>query len=91
LPTASNPLTGKKWIETIAKEMSVKPKYQVLSMFTVKLLGIFIPIMREMPEMMYQYDRDYVFNSKKFEKEFDLRPTPYMEGIKEIVKTDYSK
>jgi nucleoside-diphosphate-sugar epimerase len=89
LPTASDPLTGKEWIETIAKEMGVKPKYQVAPKFLVRILGFFIPIMKEMVEMMYQYDRDYVFNSDKFEKRFDFVPTPYLDGIKEIIKTDY--
>jgi nucleoside-diphosphate-sugar epimerase len=91
VPTASDPLTGKEWIEAIAKEMGVKPKYQVAPKFLVKILGVFNPIMSEMPEMMYQYDRDYVFNSDKFENEFKFKPTPYSEGIKEIVKSDYEK
>ncbi len=89
LPTAANPFTGKVWIETIAKEMEVKPKYQVASKFLVKILGLFIPLMREMPEMMYQYNRDYVFDSSKFEKHFNFKPTPYLQGIKEIIKNDY--
>jgi len=89
LPTVSNPFTGKEWIEHIAKELGVKPRYQVASKFLVKIIGIFVPIMREFPEMMYQYDWDYVFNSDKFEKRFDIKPTPYVEGIEEIVKTDY--
>lgn len=91
LPTAENPLTGKEWIEAIAKEMGVKPKYQIATRFIVKLLGLFIPIMREMPEMLYQYDRDYVFNSDKFRRHFDLQPTPYLEGIREIINSDYKK
>jgi nucleoside-diphosphate-sugar epimerase len=91
LPTDKNPLTGNEWIETIAKEIGVKPKYQVATKFIVKLIGLFIPIMREMPEMMYQYDRDYVFNSDKFNNHFNMQPTPYLEGIKEIVKSDYMK
>ncbi|KAA3654834.1 MAG: NAD-dependent dehydratase, partial [Calditrichaeota bacterium] len=91
LPTAGNPMTGKEWIEVIAKEMGQKPKYQVASRFIIKLLGLFVPIMREMPEMMYQYEGEYVFHSDKFEKAFDLKPTPYMEGIREIVDADYRK
>jgi nucleoside-diphosphate-sugar epimerase len=35
-----------------------------------------------MPEMMYQYDRDYFFDSSKFEKRFNFRTTPYEEGVK---------
>jgi len=91
LPTAANPLNGKDWIEAIAKEMGVKPKYQVASKFIVNLLGLFTPIMREMPEMMYQYDREYVFNSDKFLDHFNFKVTPYIEGIKEIIKSDYKK
>jgi nucleoside-diphosphate-sugar epimerase len=89
LPTAENPYTGKEWIEVIADEMGVKPKYQVASRLIVKIIGLFVPIMREMPEMMYQYDRDYVFNSDKFDSQFNFKTTPYLEGIKEIVRSDY--
>ena len=46
--------------------------------------------MKEVVEMMYQNDREYVFDSSKFEKEFKFKPTPFLKGIKEIVKTDYS-
>ena len=91
MPTASNPLTGKEWIETIAKEMGVDPKYQSLPKFLVRIIGLFVPIMKELVEMMYQYNRDYIFDSSKFEKRFDFKPTPYPEGIKQIVKVDYSK
>jgi nucleoside-diphosphate-sugar epimerase len=90
LPTASNPLTGRQWIETIAKAMDVDPKSQLATKFIVRIMGLFIPIMREMPEMLYQYDRDYVFDSSKFEKRFGIHPTSYSDGIAEIVKVDYS-
>ena len=91
LPTANNPFTGKEWIETISKELGVKPRIQVASRLIVRILGLFIHIMREMPEMMYQYDRDYIFNSDKFNSHFDFKTTPYLEGIKAIVKSDYQK
>lgn len=90
LPTASNPYTGMEWIETIAKEMGVAPKYQTVPRILVRILGLFIPIMKEMVEMLYQYDRAYVFDSGKFEKRFGVIPTPYLEGIKNIVNSDYS-
>ncbi|MGB5273877.1 MAG: NAD(P)H-binding protein [Flavobacteriaceae bacterium] len=91
LPTAANPFTGKQWIETIAAEMNVKPSYRVAPKFLVRLLGLFMPIMRETVEMMYQYDRDYVFDSSKFEKRFKMKPTPYLLGVKEIVKRDFTE
>ena len=69
--------------------MDVKPKTQTATKFIVKILGLFIPLMREMPEMMYQYDRDYVFNSDKFTDHFDFKPTTYLDGIREIIESDY--
>lgn len=87
LPTAGDPPTGKEWIEAFAKEFGVKPKYQVGTHFLIRVMGIFNPLMKEMVEMLYQYDRDYVFDSSKFEKAFDMKPTPYHEGIKKVAES----
>lgn len=89
LPTAENPPTAKEWIEAIASEFGVKPKYQVASKFLLKIMGWFIPVMKEMPEMLYQYNRNYVFDSDKFQKRFKVRPTPYSHAIESIVSADY--
>ena len=89
LPTASDPLTGKEWVESIAKKIGTKPKYRVVSKFMVQLIGLFVPVMKESVEMLYQYDRDYVFDSSKFEEEFNFQPTSYEDGINEIIKCDY--
>ena len=90
LPVAPDPLTGKEWIEAIAYEMGLEPSYQVIGSYIIKTMGFFIPFMRELDEMMYQYDRDYIFDSSKFCKRFDFSPTPYSEGIRNIVEMDYS-
>lgn len=91
LPTDATQLTGKDWITHIAKELDVEPKYQVVSKWMLHALGLFIPFMREMPEMLYQYTSSYGFNSSKFEKHFNVKPTSYEAGIREIVLTDYKR
>ena len=91
LPTAGNPPTGKQWIEMCAKAFGVPAKFRTAPAFAVKIMGLFNAVLREMPEMLYQYDRDYVFNSDKFEKTFDFKPTPYLEGIKAVIEKDYQK
>jgi nucleoside-diphosphate-sugar epimerase len=90
LPTAEDPFTGKEWIEAIAKEMGKQANIQVATKPVVRLMGLFSPIMRELTEMMYQYDRDYVFNSQKFDQHFSIKPTSYPEGIKNIIQSDYT-
>ncbi len=85
LPTDKNSLTGKEMISLFTKEMNVADKVFVLPMWLLKLLGLFIPLMKEMPEMMYQYDRDYVFDSSKFQEYFNFSPTSYQQGVKETI------
>jgi len=89
LPTAANPFTGKEWVEAIAGELGVKPGFQVASKMMVRIIGLFVPIMKEIVEMMYQNDRDYIFDSTKFEKRFNYKPTSYTHGIKEMIRLDY--
>lgn len=82
LPTASNPLVGSQCIQMIADQLGVKPKYRVLSKPMVKLAGFFDSNIRELYEMLYQYESDYVFDSTKFEKAFHFKTTPYADGIR---------
>ncbi|WP_157488271.1 hypothetical protein [Dyadobacter crusticola] len=87
LPTSSERLTGKDFIEKIAQEMNVKSRYFIFTRIMMHLIGIFVPIVKELREMAYQYDRDYIFNSSKFEKRFSYPPTSYCEGIKNKVNS----
>jgi hypothetical protein len=87
LPTDKNALTGKQFIGLFSKEMNVKNKYYVMPLWLMKLIGIFVPVLKEMPEMMYQFDRDYFFDSSKFEKRFKFIPTTYQEGIRNTVQS----
>lgn len=85
LPSIKEKLTSKQWVELFANEMGVKPKFRVLPIWMMGVLGIFIPIMKELKEMAYQNDRDYYFNSSKFEKRFGYAPISAKEAVKELV------
>ncbi len=89
LPTTDNPPTGKQWIEAVASALDTDSSYRVAPKWVVRLMGMFMPIMRETYEMLYQYDRDYIFDSSKFEQRFGYQPTPYTEGIAKVVEHDY--
>jgi nucleoside-diphosphate-sugar epimerase len=85
LPTINEPLTGKQWIELFAKEAGVPARYQVLSQNMMNILGLFIPVLKELKEMVYQYELDYVFNSNKFEERFHYRPVTPQEAVAYVV------
>jgi nucleoside-diphosphate-sugar epimerase len=82
LPTDRNTLTGNEFVKLFSEEMKSKRKVSVMPGVLLKVLGLFVPVLREMSEMMYQYDRDYFFDSSKFEKRFSFKTTSYLEGIK---------
>ncbi len=82
VPTASDPPTGKQFIELVAKEFGREPKYQVLTRPMLWVAGWFDTTVRELYEMLYQYEFDYVFDSTKFAKAFRFQPTSYAEGVR---------
>lgn len=81
LPSIKERLTGKQWIELVAKKMNIQPRYSVMPIWMLKLMGLFIPLMKEIAEMSYQYDRDYYFDGSKFEKHFKYSPVSAEEGV----------
>ncbi len=85
LPTDNSPLSGKDWIELFAKEMQAEAKYRVVPSWMLGIMGLFKPLMKELKEMSYQYDRDYLFDSSKFEKQFGLKPTSPAEAVKQTI------
>ena len=87
VPTASDPLTGKQFVEQIAAAFGVKSRYSVLGKFMMSMLGIFNHDIKEVVEMLYQWEFDYIFDSSKFEKAFGVQATSYEVGIKEAAAT----
>ncbi len=85
LPTDTEKITGAGWVNLFAAEMGTGNEYQVLPNWLMKALGLFIPIMKELPEMNYQYDRDYFFDSSKFNNHFNYTPTTNANAVKETI------
>jgi nucleoside-diphosphate-sugar epimerase len=82
LPTASPALTGAEFVTIAAKYMKVANKVQTLPKWLIRVIGWFVPIMKELSEMLYQNEFPYEFDSSKFEKAFQFRPITYEEGIR---------
>lgn len=89
VPTTNEKLTAKQWIELIANELEVEPKIQKIPTWMLYILGLFIHELKEFPEMMYQNEMDYIFDSTKFEKRFGITATTPKDGVKIMI--DYLK
>ena len=51
----------------------------------VKVLGLFIPILREVDEMLYQWDEPYVTDDRAFRARFAVQPTAPDEAARQTV------
>jgi nucleoside-diphosphate-sugar epimerase len=90
MPTAV-PITGKQYIEMAANIYGVQPKLMAVNKAVLWAFGLFKKVVMGTVEMYYQYDHDYNFNSDKFEKAFNFKPTTYRDGIKLMSETLYKK
>jgi nucleoside-diphosphate-sugar epimerase len=86
LPTSQEPITGREWVRLFAEASGEKTGIQVAGPGMVKILGWFMPVMKEIREMMYQNTQDYVFQCDKFMARFpEFRVTAPADGVKTIV------
>ena len=87
LPTSREPLAGADFAR-LACELAKQPyKLQAVPGWILRLMGIFIPVLRENEEMMYQFEYDYRFDSSKIESTFGLQATSYRQGISESLQS----
>lgn len=85
VPTSKEKLSNLDWIQLIANELKVEAKTQTIPLWMICILGLFIPVMKEFPEMLYQYEQDYFFDSTKFEKRFGINATPPKDGVRILI------
>jgi nucleoside-diphosphate-sugar epimerase len=78
-------MTTRQFITLIFEELKQPAKMSAMGKLMLRVGGIFIPAAREIIEMMYEFEKDFVVDSSKFTKVFGLKATPYREGVKATV------
>jgi nucleoside-diphosphate-sugar epimerase len=86
LPVDMNSLTGREWVTLFAGEMNASDKVKVLPIWSLRILGVFVPILKEMAEMMCQFDRPYNFDTSKFINRFKFTPTTNKEAVRQTIE-----
>ena len=89
-PTAS-PLKGIEFIEMAAGIYGVPGKYRRIDKWMLRTMSLFNKAAANQLEMFYSWEQDYNFVSAKFEKAFDIEPTPFKTGIKQLSLSLYKK
>jgi nucleoside-diphosphate-sugar epimerase len=83
-PTAE-PLTGRQYITLAAEAAGLPARPMAISSVMVRLLGLFNPLLREMGEMLYEFNAPYLIDGSKYQRAFGGTPTPHEEVMRQTV------
>ncbi len=80
------PRTQREAIGDIARAAGVKPvKVSSIPGPLLKLLGLVNPLVRELAETAYQFERPYILDDSAARSNFGLEPTPWNEVLADLV------
>ncbi len=80
------PLSQREMLTAIARIAGAPaPRIQMLPGWAIKALGIFVPFLRELDEVRYQFERPFIMDSTQYERTFGTRPTPMEQALAETV------
>ncbi|MGL1893683.1 MAG: NAD-dependent epimerase/dehydratase family protein [Spirochaetaceae bacterium] len=84
LPNIQN-TTPNQFVDLIGAELNRKLKVMAAGKLMVSILGLFIPMVKEVKEIMYQWNEPFIVDHSLFIKNFNFSPTPYKNSIKETL------
>jgi nucleoside-diphosphate-sugar epimerase len=84
-------VSTRRFAEMIFEEVGKPARIQAAPKIVLRVMGLFNPGMREMIEMLYEFEEPFVVDHSKFEGAFGVHATPLKEAIGETVRWYRSK
>lgn len=84
VPSAET-LTTREFIERAAKIAGVPAKVSAMPKGMMNFLSLFIPILRELKEVVYQFEQPFIVDGSKVQQTYGFTPTPLDEAISDTV------
>jgi len=81
IPSAET-LTTRQFLELVFEKAGTPFKVSVMPKVMVSVLALFVPVLREMKEMLYMFEEPFIVDHSKFERAFGANPTPHREAIR---------
>jgi nucleoside-diphosphate-sugar epimerase len=79
-------VSTRRFVETIFEEVGKPARIQAAPKILLRAMGLFNPGMREMIEMLYEFEEPFVVDDSKFEQAFGEQATPLKEAMGETVR-----
>jgi nucleoside-diphosphate-sugar epimerase len=74
-------LTTRQFLEKVFLLAGTNPKIRVAPRWLVSLMSRFHPMMRELKEMLYEFEKPFIVDHTKFQRQFGMDPTPHDQAI----------
>ncbi len=98
LGTAENDVEGRPWmlpcapagtlralVDRCSTHLGRRVGITAMPRWLMKTMGLFVPILRELDEMAYQWEGPFVVDDRRFRARFELTPTDPDEGARATV------
>lgn len=82
---AAPALTVRALIAEFGQALGRDIKSERVPGFVLSAMGLFMPFLRELPEMRYQWDEPYLIDDSRFRARFGVKPTPIADGARATV------
>lgn len=79
-------VTTREMIESLARALGATARVQRIPPVLVSVLGLAMPMMRELKEMAYQWEEPFVIDDGRFRSRFGAEATPLETGIREAAE-----
>ena len=85
---AGEPITMQGILDKINTLQGTTYKLSYPPRFVIRIMALFMPMLGELMEMMYQFDKPYVMSWKKFQDAYpDFKATSYEQWLKAMVES----
>jgi nucleoside-diphosphate-sugar epimerase len=78
----AEPLTGRQFIELAFAEAGKPPKIGTVSPLVIRLVGLVNPMIRELGELVYEFEAPFILDGSKYLRTFGGAPTPHAAAIR---------
>jgi nucleoside-diphosphate-sugar epimerase len=82
---AAGPRTGAEWIDLATAAAGIPGRPKVIAPWQNRLGGLFVPMVRELNEIMDQFTEPFVVDDAAYRTAFGDRPTEAEEGVRATV------
>jgi nucleoside-diphosphate-sugar epimerase len=79
-------VTTRRFVEMIFEEAGGPARIQTAPKFVLRVMGLFNPPLREMIEMLYEFEEPFVVDHSDFEQAFGMSATPLKQAIGETLR-----